>query len=81
MLHINDTHCSWVVPELMRILLDEFHMEWNDAWHITKNSVTYTNHTVLQEALEKWDTHMVQSLLPRIYMIIEEINRRQNETH
>ena len=80
-LHINDTHCSWVVPELMRILLDEFHMEWNDAWHITKNSVTYTNHTVLQEALEKWDTHMVQSLLPRIYMIIEEINRRQNETY
>ena len=80
-LHINDTHCSWIVPELMRILLDEFDLEWDDAWHITQNSITYTNHTVLQEALEKWNVRMVQSLLPRIYMIIEEINRRQNETY
>lgn len=80
-LHINDTHMSWVVPELMRILIDEFDLDWDDAWHITQNSITYTNHTVLQEALEKWDIHMVQSLLPRIYMIIEEINKRQNETY
>ena len=80
-LHINDTHMSWVIPELMRILLDEFDLDWEDAWYITQNSVTYTNHTVLQEALEKWDIHMVKSLLPRIYMIIEEINRRQNENY
>ena len=80
-LHINDTHMSWVVPELMRILLDEFGLTWEDSWFITQHSVTYTNHTVLQEAMEKWDIHMVKSLLPRIYMIIEEINRRQNETY
>ena len=80
-LHINDTHMSWVVPEFMRILLDEFELNWEDAWYITQNSVTYTNHTVLQEALEKWDIHMVRSLLPRICMIIEEINRRQHETY
>ena len=78
-LHINDTHCSWVVPELMRILLDEHDFSWEDAWELVKNSVTYTNHTVLQEALEKWDCNMVKVLLPRIYMILEEINRRQAE--
>ena len=52
-LHINDTHMSWVVPELMRILLDEFGLTWEDSWFITQHSVTYTNHTVLQEAMEK----------------------------
>ena len=80
-LHINDTHMSWVVPELMRILVDEFELSWEDAWYITQHSITYTNHTVLQEALEKWDIHMTKTLLPRIYMIIEEMNRRQNESH
>ena len=78
-LHINDTHCSWVVPEFMRLLIDEYDFEWNDAWNIVKNSVTYTNHTVLQEAMEKWDCNMVKMLLPRIFMIIEEINKRQSE--
>ena len=78
-LHINDTHCSWVIPEFMRILLDEYDFDWDVAWNITVNSVTYTNHTVLQEAMEKWDCNMIKVLLPRVYMIIEEINRRQNE--
>lgn len=80
-LHINDTHCSWVIPELMRILIDEFNYHWNDAWNVVTTSVTYTNHTVLQEALEKWDCDMIRTLLPRIYMIIEEINKRQNEDY
>ena len=80
-LHINDTHCSWVIPEFMRLLIDEYEYDWDEAWTITKNSVTYTNHTVLQEAMEKWDCNMVKALLPRIYMIIEEINKRQHETY
>ena len=80
-LHINDTHCSWVVPEFMRILLDDYNYGWNDAWQLVTNSITYTNHTVLQEALEKWDCNMIKKLLPRVYMIIEEINRRQHENH
>ena len=79
-LHINDTHCSWVIPEFMRILLDDMDYYWDDAWKIVKSSVTYTNHTVLQEAMEKWDCNMIKVLLPRIFMIIEEINRRQNES-
>ena len=79
--HINDTHCSWAIPELMRLLVDEYNYSWNDAWIITKNSVTYTNHTVLQEAMEKWDCNMVRTLLPRIYMIIDEINNRQHEDY
>ena len=80
-LHINDTHCSWVVPEFMRLLMDEYGFEWDDAWSILKECLTYTNHTVLQEAMEKWDCNMVRALLPRIYMIIEEIARRQNESY
>ena len=80
-IHINDTHCSWAIPELMRLLMDEHDYSWNDAWIITKNSITYTNHTVLQEAMEKWDVNMVRTLLPRIYMIIEEINSRQQEDY
>jgi starch phosphorylase len=80
-IHINDTHCSWAVPELMRILLDEYDYYWEDAWDIVNKSITYTNHTVLQEALEKWDCNLVRMMLPRIYMIIEEINRRQNEEY
>ena len=80
-LHINDTHCSWVIPEFMRLLIDEHYYGWDEAWELTKASVTYTNHTVLQEAMEKWDCNMIRVLLPRVYMIIEEIDRRQNEEY
>ena len=76
--HINDTHPSLIVAELMRILVDEEHLEWDQAWEITKNSCAYTNHTILAEALEKWPIHLFQTLLPRIFTIIEEINRRLN---
>ena len=78
-IHINDTHPALVVPELMRILLDEEMLSWESAWEITKKVCSYTNHTVLSEALEKWPTEMVKGLMPRIYMIIEEINRRHIE--
>lgn len=74
--HINDTHPSIAVAELMRILVDEEMLCWDDAWRITKNIMAYTNHTILAEALEKWPTDMFKKLLPRIYMIIEEINKR-----
>lgn len=74
--HINDTHPSLIIAELMRILVDEEHLEWEDAWEITKNSCAYTNHTILSEALEKWPVHLFKKLLPRIYTITEEINRR-----
>ncbi|EAX48445.1 glycogen/starch/alpha-glucan phosphorylases [Thermosinus carboxydivorans Nor1] len=75
-IHINDTHPALVVPELMRILMDEEGLGWDEAWRITTGCVFYTNHTVMPEALEKWPTDMLRSLLPRIYMIIEEINER-----
>lgn len=75
-IHINDTHPALAVAELMRILLDEEGMEWEDAWKITVNTMAYTNHTILPEALEKWPIDMFKTLLPRIYLIIEEINRR-----
>ena len=74
--HINDTHPALIVPELMRILVDEEHLEWDQAWKITKNCCAYTNHTILAEALEKWPIHIFKLLLPRIYTITEEINRR-----
>lgn len=74
--HINDTHPSMAVAELMRILVDEELLSWDEAWQITVNTMAYTNHTILAEALEKWPVDMFKSLLPRIYMIIEEINRR-----
>ncbi len=74
--HINDTHPTLIIPELMRILVDEENMEWEDAFKITKNSVAFTNHTILSEALEKWPIRLFQPLLPRIYTITEEINRR-----
>lgn len=74
--HINDTHPSLCVPELMRILMDEEGMGWDEAWEITKKSTSYTNHTIMAEAMEKWQVNMLKDLLPRIYMIIEEINRR-----
>lgn len=75
-IHINDTHPAMCVPEFMRILVDEENYEWDDAWKMTVETMSFTNHTVLPEALEKWPIDMMKDLLPRIYMIIEEINRR-----
>ena len=75
-IHINDTHPVLAIPELMRILMDIEGFEWDEAWHITTNTISYTNHTTLQEALEKWQIDIMKPLLPRIYMIIEEINER-----
>ncbi len=74
--HINDTHPVLIIPELMRILVDEEGLEWDKAWRIVKNTCAYTNHTILAEALEKWPVDLFQNLLPRIYTICEEINRR-----
>ena len=75
-IHVNDTHPALAVAELMRILVDEEGLEWDDAFRVTVNTIAYTNHTILAEALEKWRVPMFRSLLPRIYMIVEEINRR-----
>lgn len=75
-LHINDTHPTLLIPELMRILIDDKGFGWDEAWEVTTRTVSYTNHTLLSEALEKWPVNMVRELLPRIYMIIEEINKR-----
>ena len=73
---MNDTHPTVTVAELMRILVDEEGMGWDEAWEITTHCVAYTNHTIMAEALEKWPIEIFQSLLPRIYQIVEEINRR-----
>ena len=73
---MNDTHPTVSVAELMRILLDEEHLEWEDAWDITTRCCAYTNHTIMAEALEKWPIELFSRLLPRIYQIVEEINRR-----
>ena len=78
-IHINDTHPTLAIPELMRILVDDEGLEWDVAWRITTNTISYTNHTILAEALEKWPVDMFKKLLPRIYMIVEEINRRYCE--
>ncbi|MCO7176739.1 glycogen/starch/alpha-glucan phosphorylase [Sporolactobacillus kofuensis] len=75
-IHINDTHPALSVPELMRILLDEEKMDWEHAWNVTVNVMSYTNHTIMSEALEKWPIDMISTLLPRIYQIICEIDRR-----
>jgi starch phosphorylase len=75
-IHINDTHPAMAVAELMRILVDEEGMEWFAAWKVTTEVCAYTNHTILPEALETWQIDMFRSTVPRIYMIIDEINRR-----
>ena len=75
---LNDTHPILAIPEMMRIMLDEYEMEWDDAWYEVTHSMAFTNHTVMPEALEKWPVRYVQNLIPRVFMIIEEINRRFN---
>ena len=74
--HINDTHPTLMIPELMRIFMDEDGLGWDEAWHIVSSCVAYTNHTIMSEALETWPQGLVQSLLPRVFEIISEINRR-----
>lgn len=78
-IHINDTHPTLCIPELMRILVDEYDYDWDKAWDIVTHATSYTNHTVMSEALEKWPISLFKALLPRIYQIIEEINRRYCE--
>ena len=73
---MNDTHPTVAVAELMRILLDDYHLEWNDAWDVTTKACAYTNHTIMAEALEKWPIDLFSRLLPRVYQIIQEIDRR-----
>ena len=75
-IHINDTHPALCIPELMRIFLDDYGYSWEKAWDIVINTISYTNHTVMQEALEKWPENLFSTLLPRIDQIVNEINRR-----
>ncbi|MDN6639648.1 MAG: glycogen/starch/alpha-glucan phosphorylase [Tetragenococcus sp.] len=75
-IHINDTHPAMCVPELMRILMDENGLNWEFAWDITVKTLSYTNHTIMAEALEKWPIYLMKRVVPRIYQIIEEIDRR-----
>ncbi len=78
-IHINDTHPTLAIPEMMRILMDEKGLGWDEAWNIVTHVFAYTNHTVLSEALEKWNVNMFREIVPRVYMIVEEINRRLME--
>ncbi len=75
---LNDTHPILAIPEMMRIMMDEYGYGWDESWNEVTHSMAYTNHTVMVEALEKWPVQYVQNLIPRVYMIIEEINRRFN---
>jgi starch phosphorylase len=75
-IHINDTHPAMCVAEFMRLLIDEEKMGWERAWNVTQEVMSYTNHTIMAEALEKWSINMMKSVCPRIYQIIEEIDRR-----
>lgn len=75
-IHLNDTHPAMAIPELMRILIDEYYYTWEEAWAITTSTCAYTNHTVLAEALETWAEDLIERTVPRIYAIIKEINRR-----
>lgn len=75
-IHINDTHPALIIPELMRIFMDDYNLSWEKSWNLIIHTVSYTNHTVMTEALETFDENIVRSKLPRIYTIIQEINRR-----
>ncbi len=72
---MNDTHPTVAVAELMRILIDDYFLEWNEACEVTQKCCAYTNHTIMSEALEKWPIDLFSRMLPRCYQIIEEINR------
>ncbi|MFJ6992285.1 MAG: glycogen/starch/alpha-glucan family phosphorylase, partial [Limosilactobacillus mucosae] len=74
--HINDTHPSMAIAELMRLLMDEHGLSWKDAWKVTVNVMSYTNHTIMAEAMERWDINMMQQEVPRVLQIIQEIDRR-----
>ena len=78
-IHINDTHPALCVPELMRLLMDEHGYGWDDAWEIAEKTLSYTNHTVMSEALERWSVWLFEEQLPRIYSIVKEIDRRLRE--
>lgn len=78
-IHTNDTHPALCAPELLRILIDEEKVDWDTAWHAVNTSISYTNHTVLPEAMETWPISLIESLIPRVYNFIEEINRRYRE--
>lgn len=78
-IHINDTHPTLCIPELMRLLLDECGYSWERAWDIVRRTVAYTNHTIMSEALECWPVHLIKERIPRIYQIIKEIDRRYRE--